>query len=242
MLTRAYAIMVVLCLLSLPAMALQIQINSPAENTEYDPGATVDINVRAWGPTAGIMSVSVTLEGVETQTDNFEEPPPYENDYTSTFSFTAPNQPGATLLVTAKVMGWADESPAYAYSHIKIKNAPDTTAPTYSGTAGVKAATRLFGNASATIEWYEAQDNRSAAGAIKYNVYTATTSAAVFTGSAAAQFTGVTSGTIDNLNPTTSYYVGVRAVDEAGNEEKNTRTVKLDPLPNAAKGSWALYE
>jgi hypothetical protein len=55
----------------------------------------------------------------------------------------------------------------------------------------------------------------------------------VFAGNPRATFYNRTlSTTVTGLHPLTTYFVGVRARDGAGNTDRNTVAVELPPLPN----------
>ncbi len=95
----------------------------------------------------------------------------------------------------------------------------DTAPPTF---AGVKTATALADDAI-VVSWDAATDNVSPAAKIVYRVYLATaTGAQVFTTPTAVTPAGATSATLMGLDPVREYFVVVRAVDEAGNEDANT--------------------
>lgn len=121
----------------------------------------------------------------------------------------------------------------------------DDQAPTYTGPAGVRGALRLSGSESQTalVSWYPATDNRTPSDQMKYNVYRATTPGAVFSGAPVTTFVGVLAGKVPGLDPDPSidYWFGVRAEDEAGNEEQNTRVVKMANPLAVPWARWMLY-
>ncbi len=120
---------------------------------------------------------------------------------------------------------------------------PDLTPPYYFMfvTEGIHTTLRTDGNTAAELTWGIAGDDISADKDIVYNVYADLVEANVFSGSpiqsfsgaAAGLTSGITSGKITSLDPTKDYYFGVRAQDEAGNEETNTRTMicRVDLTP-----------
>ena len=102
--------------------------------------------------------------------------------------------------------------------------------------------TRLTGNTSATITWYQATDNSTANANIVYSIFYDAAQGNVFVGSPEKTVTGALTTNLTGLDALTEYYVGVRAKDEAENAETNTRTMLLAPLPNAVRGAWTLYQ
>ena len=120
---------------------------------------------------------------------------------------------------------------------------PDTTAPTWpGGTAGINTVQRVTGNTSANITWFQAADAVTNQANIIYDIYYDVAQANVFVGAAETSVTGSLSTTLNGLNALSTYYVGVRARDAAGNRDTNTRTAFLDFAPTAANAGWALYE
>jgi hypothetical protein len=117
---------------------------------------------------------------------------------------------------------------------------PDTTPPTF---AGIKSATAL-GETQVGIAWDPATDDKTAQGTIAYRVYVADkASGEVFTTPVLTAPAGATGATVSALHPFKQYYFVVRAVDGAGNEDKNTveaNATTLDTHPpefGGAKGA-----
>lgn len=230
---------------------LQVSISEPAEGTEVTPGQKINVSYTAGNPVAGLEKVMVAMEGYGTQTATFLPNPPTNSD-SYTYEYIIPNRPAGTqLTITVTAYGYVDD-PVSAVRHVVIKDtAPDTAAPTWAGaaTTGAKAATRQPGNTSALVEWYQASDNKTAASAIKYNVYMAQTASELtnpLPGTPlmpTAVRTGELSTTVTGLDRTKTYYFMVRAKDEANNVDANTVVVSAAPLPNAVSPkAWSLYE
>lgn len=107
----------------------------------------------------------------------------------------------------------------------KTASSPDILPPTF---AGLESATAL-GARSIDLRWSSATDDTSKADGIFYDVFTATTSGGEdFTSPSFSTLGGATSFTLTGLTPLTTYYVVVRARDQAGNQDKNVveRTIK----------------
>jgi hypothetical protein len=93
----------------------------------------------------------------------------------------------------------------------------DTTAPTFSGLTSATAT-----GSNVTLGWTAATDNSAAASAITYRVFRSTTAGGqVFTSPTATTSPGATTHSLTGLAAGTHYFV-VRAVDDSGNEDKNT--------------------
>lgn len=107
----------------------------------------------------------------------------------------------------------------------KTAASPDILPPTF---GGLDTATAL-GARSVDLRWTTATDDTSKADGIFYDVFVATTSGGEdFSSPSFSTLGGATSFTLTGLSPLTSYYVVVRARDQAGNQDKNTveRVVK----------------
>jgi hypothetical protein len=218
--------------------ALSVSIQSPVNNTEYDPGDTVVVVVNYWDSVAGVDTLYCTFNG-ETKYWSFPFYPPSLSG-SKQFSFIVPNgAPGQSLPIEVELTDYVDD-PAHAYGAIKI-GGPDVTAPTYAGTVGLLTAERLVGNTSTRLTWSQAQDNVTAAGALRYDIYYSTSQATVFSAGVKQTVTADTTVVIDNLTALQTYYFAVRARDEAGNRESNTVIKENKPIPNAAHG-WMLFE
>lgn len=112
----------------------------------------------------------------------------------------------------------------------------DTAAPTF---AGVKSATAM-GEKQAVLAWDPASDNVTGAGAIAYRIYLAkTVGGQDFTKPYATTPAGSKGAVVSGLDASTTYSFVVRAVDEAGNEDKNTahaETKTTDTTPPTFSG------
>ncbi len=105
----------------------------------------------------------------------------------------------------------------------------DTTAPTFGGATGATAASP----SQVTVTWNAASDNVSAPATIRYDLYLAATSGGQNFGAApqATSPPGATSHQLQGLTPTVTYYIVVRARDQAGNRDANTVQVSATTLP-----------
>ena len=245
--------------------ALTVNITSPAEGATVHPGDPVSFSISISGATYGISGYTIhTLDGY-TISDTFPASPPTNSLNLSGGEFWSQipaNQPsGSATLLSITVSGHADD-PVSATRHVNVV-ASDTTAPTFAtGQVGVKKVTRLYGNTQASVTWYQATDNVTSNANIRYLVYASTSAGSVFPsmpaeaslrargvtrvnpsyGTPTAVVTGSLTTTLSGLNRLSTYYVGVRAMDAAGNIDANTVTLQVDPLPNAVGAAWSLYE
>lgn len=117
----------------------------------------------------------------------------------------------------------------------------DSTPPTYPGLAGIDTAARI-NPTTVQVTWHQASDDISFASNIKYNIYYDVVEADVFAGLPRKTVTGSLLTTVNVNSPYTIYYFGVRAEDEAGNEDTNTETRTVEPLTAVRSGAWTLYE
>ncbi|NQU45242.1 hypothetical protein HQ520_18320 [bacterium] len=118
----------------------------------------------------------------------------------------------------------------------------DTDGPTYpGGSAGIRSVSRYESNGQATAAWHAAEDDYTATGQIRYNVHYSPIEAEVFD-STPVTFTGVLTGLVTGLDPAKAYFFGVRAEDESGNEDSNTRTLRADHFTAVWAQVWMLYE
>ena len=121
----------------------------------------------------------------------------------------------------------------------------DSNPPTYGLgiPPGAQNAYRVDGNTKAVVTWSPATDDSTPAYQMKYNVHTAETAGAVFTTPLKTDtFTGTLVGYVTGLDPTKTYYFGVRAEDQAGNEETNTVVLSSAPQTAVPNPVWNLYE
>jgi hypothetical protein len=116
---------------------------------------------------------------------------------------------------------------------------PDTTPPTF---AGIKSAAARSGT-EAVVTWDAATDDTTPFSRLRYAVYVATAAGGEdFAKPALVTAPGVTSVVLDDLTPTTTYYVVVRATDAAGNRDPNTSelsvttTAVIDKTPPSFDG------
>ena len=120
----------------------------------------------------------------------------------------------------------------------------DSVPPTYGVGVppGIQSVNRIDGNTKAVVTWSQATDNLTPSNLMKYNVYTAESVSNVFTSPLKKDtFTGVLTGNVTGLDPSKTYYFGVRAEDLAWNEETNT--VILSSAATAVpQNIWNLYE
>lgn len=165
-------------------------------------------------------------------------------------SFTT--TPGATSFT---VTGLSPSTPSYVVvrardqagnqEHNTVEKSATTLADTIPPTfAGLVTATPV-GPTSIQLSWTAATDDISAASAIKYRVYASSTSGGEsFASPTLSVAAGQTSVVVGSLNPQSTYYFVVRAVDEAGNRDTNSieksATTLPDTLPPTFGGAVSL--
>ena len=109
----------------------------------------------------------------------------------------------------------------------------DQVAPTFRGLTQAKADTPY----SLRLSWSQASDDISRARDIEYRAFLAETSGAQDFGKPKSAIVGTSSGLVGGLRPGGRYFVIVRAVDRAGNMDKNTveKSVTLPTSPTVAR-------
>jgi len=128
---------------------------------------------------------------------------------------------------------------------ISTQQLGDSVPPTYGLgiPPGIQAVYRTYANTAAQVTWSPATDNSTPSNQIKYNVYCAETAGAVFTTPfKTVTFVGALTGLVDGFDPTKAYYFGVRAEDQATNEETNTVVLSSAPQTAVPNPVWNLYE
>lgn len=111
----------------------------------------------------------------------------------------------------------------------------DTTSPTFKGIAAVVSTDRE----KASVSWMPAEDNVTSATDIAYDVhYSTTTGFTASDNNKFKTFTNATSCTVTGLQADTTYYIVVKAKDEAGNTTTSEeRTVKTSDVAVAYTGT-----
>lgn len=130
---------------------------------------------------------------------------------------------GATYYYVVVATSSAGQSPASAESSAMPSGTPDTTAPTF---AGVGSAVALSATQIA-LSWSAASDDRSAANKLRYRVFVSSSPVINFGAPTTTTPAGATSHTASGLSSETTYYVAVRAVDEANNVDANQQVVSV---------------
>lgn len=98
----------------------------------------------------------------------------------------------------------------------------DVRAPTFAGATSARG----MSDTQLEVEWAAASDDVSAPGAIRYRIYLATAAGGQsFALPTVETSPGALRATLGGLAADTTYYAVVRAVDEAGREDQNTREV-----------------
>ncbi|RMG13146.1 MAG: hypothetical protein D6731_12710 [Planctomycetota bacterium] len=154
-------------------------------------------------------------------------------DFRQPTATTAPGALSATLsglqpatdyyVVVRAVDAAGNEDQNTAEVQASTPPAPDVQAPSFAGAGAAQA----LGSASLEVTWSAASDNVSTPSEIRYRIYAALTSGGQdFQQPTATTAPGALSATLSGLQPATDYYVVVRAVDAAGNEEQNTVEVR----------------
>lgn len=111
-----------------------------------------------------------------------------------------------------------------------LKVSTDQTAPTFAGAVSVAKT-----GANAVVSWQPASDDSSTPDRIVYDIFASTSSAAQdFSSPTATSSAGATQFTLTNLQENSNYYVVVRARDEAGNHDANTKEVSSATGDNKA--------
>lgn len=230
--------------LSTPLASAQVTVgfSTPSNGALVTAGQSFNITASATASTNFLQYIKISVGGTQIAQKSFSL---YDFIYTDSLSTTyavpANATPGSSLTVTVESTAY-NELYIYTRTVIVIVGSGDTTAPAYSGTAGIKSAVRGTDITTANIEWYQATDNVTTSGNMKYEVYYDTNQANVFTAGVKKTVTGALTTTLTGLSAASNYYIGVRAVDEANNRETNARTIMLSTVNAVPAKSWAMYE
>jgi len=142
-------------------------------------------------------------------------------------SFDVPNGSNRNFLVEAmdaagnvifrgEIFANLDGSPV---TLIIVMVATDQTPPTFSGISSIDSITTT----SMVLSWSAATDDVTPQGNIQYLIYVSTTTGGEdFAMPSFTTTPGATSFSVTGLNPQTTYYFVIRAMDEAGNIDTNT--------------------
>jgi len=117
----------------------------------------------------------------------------------------------------------------------------DVTPPFYEIQGGALAADWI-GPDTIEVFWAQAIDDISNAAAIRYNVYMATRPDDVFSGPPILTLVDELRTDVSGLDGFSYYYFGVRAEDEADNEDSNISVAGVLPLTAANPAIWSVYE
>lgn len=235
---------IAICLFQTAASAyVTVGFSSPANGATVMPGASINVEATAMCDNnfLAVFEIDAGSTMINSHTFGMYD---FQNFWLGSATYTVPTNaaPGTLISFTVYAMQYGGDMTVYSRTIYVTVGGADTTAPTYSGTAGIKSVERVDG-ASADIEWYQATDNVTSAANIKYEVYYDTVQANVFTAGVKKTVTGSLATTITGLSATSTYYVGVRAVDAADNRETNSRTLLLDlPVNAVGPDAWSRYE
>ncbi|MEN6626257.1 MAG: fibronectin type III domain-containing protein [Candidatus Sumerlaeia bacterium] len=243
-LTHLLTAVIAICLFQTTALAyVTVSFSSPANGATVMPGASIYVEATAMCDNNFLYFCEIDAGSTIINSHAFGT---YDFQYywlgSATYTVPTNAAPGTVISFSIYAMQYGGDMTVYTRTIYVTVGGVDTSAPTYSGTAGIKSVERVDG-ASADIEWYQATDNVTSAANIDYEIYYDTVQANVFTAGVKKTVTGSLTTTITGLNATSAYYVGVRAVDAADNRETNSRTLLLDlPINAVGPDAWAMYE
>ncbi len=143
--------------------------------------------------------------------------------FTTTPGATGFTIPGLKSLTAYYVVVRARDQAGNREANVNEKGTPtlsDTTPPTFGGVSTVTT----FSPTQLQLSWSAASDDVSLPANLRYRVYRATAPGGEpFGAPLVTTLGGVTGYVAGGLAPSTPYYFVVRGVDEAGNEETNTK-------------------
>ena len=112
---------------------------------------------------------------------------------------------------------------------------PDARPPQFAGCSGVTAGSKAL-----LVSWAAATDESTAASAISYEIFVATSAGGqAFGGAPKVSVKNRTSLFVRDLVPATAYYVVCRARDEAGNSDQNTAEKNVTTKSDATAPTFA---
>jgi len=129
-------------------------------------------------------------------------------------------------------------SPVTLPVHFVTRDLPDTKPPFFLY-HGLEA--EVLGPSSVRLSWFPALDDRSPPSRISYAIYLATSRDGFdFDRPAARPSPGQTQYTVGGLQPNTTYFFVVRALDEAGNEDENQAVISARTLMASGPMSFTI--
>ncbi|MBL0175197.1 MAG: PKD domain-containing protein [Ignavibacteria bacterium] len=147
--------------------------------------------------------------------------------------FAAVKSAGAGGLFGAVAIKYqSDGTQAWATRYDSARTGADLQAPFFAGIA----TARLLSSRAARLSWSPARDDQSEEAAIAYDIFIAATSGGQNFSSPDQTVTGGTRSFTGEFREGADVYIVVRARDEAGNSDANTREVKISvpgPVVNA---------
>ena len=185
-----------------------------------------------WLAASDLVDVAADLEydiyqGISAGGIDFTKPPNYKVKGVLTYTVTGldPATKYFFIVHARDKSGNADGNVAEVSA--TTASSADTKAPAFGGLVSATAS----GRTTLALAWAEAADDYSAPANITYDVYVATSAGGEIFTSTTRTIKGATSYSVTGLTPNTTYYIVVRAKDEAGNEDVNVLEKSAKTLP-----------
>jgi len=188
--------------------------------TSSIPVSVTDIRFMISAPDMATIERVVSVSGRTKISESFEVP----NGTNRHFLVEAIDQTGIVIFKSETFADLSGEPVKLTMVMVSVDPIP----PVFSGISGINSITTT----SMVLSWLPASDNVTPQDKIQYLIYTSTASGGQkFISPNFTTQQGITSYTITGLNPNTTYYFVVRAMDERGNIDSNTVEISATTLP-----------
>lgn len=196
------------------------QTDFSALMTSSIPVSVTDIRFVISAPDMATIERVVSVSGRTKIFESFEVP----NGSNRHFLVEAIDQTGIVIFKSETFADLTGEPVKLTMVMVSVDPIP----PVFSGISGINSITTT----SMVLSWLPASDNITPQEKIQYLIYTSTASGGQnFISPNFITKQGATSYTITGLNPNTTYYFVVRAMDERGNIDSNTVEMSGTTLP-----------
>jgi predicted phage tail protein len=193
------------------AQTVSLETGTPIKASDQIPASVSQIRFTISAPDMQPVTRSVPVAGRSTITESFEVPMGASRRF-----LVESLDPESNVIFRGEAVVNVGAEPLFLT--ISLVNT-DPLPPVFSGLSAITGITTT----TMVLNWLPATDNVTDPGKIQYLIYAATArSGENFANPTVASSPGANSYTVTNLNPATTYYFVVRAIDEHGNVDGNS--------------------
>jgi hypothetical protein len=180
-----------------------------------------NINFQISAPDMTTIQRSISVEGKQTITESFLVPIGPRRS----FSVETYNSDGLTISRGQAIVDLDGTPRTIAINLIPVEQ-PDIVPPVFYGLSSIDDVTET----SLVLLWDPASDDKTTQNNIQYLIFISQTPNNQNFNAPSITVTGTTYANISGLNPNSTYYFVVKAKDEAGNQDGNTRELSVKTL------------